>query len=339
MSSQSLNTASTTSLSPSIANLNALSSPKPSPESRQRVQQRRLTASSLSPPTSLGLPEPVYGHPPLSPRRPHSPLRNDILPRRNSQDSQSGDDRDDDDDDDDADRTWARNQSPTSASVTQFAANFAHRVGSLISPAPGSRALPSDAEIEAEAQRERDRSRREAERILTREAEERRAVEERVLALMNSSSPQSLPPARGRSQTLPNPPSPASSPKEGATGWWQTAKSRLTPTKDKESLTPAQQVIEEARSRSKEQERERRNSKGKDKDWPASTASKYTDPAYLNLKIPPTASTPRASSASPTSPYSEQDTRQVITCAGLTTNQSLADLAPAGYIAGRLPRA
>ncbi|KAG8216228.1 hypothetical protein J3R82DRAFT_8269 [Butyriboletus roseoflavus] len=293
MSSQSLNTASTTSLSPSIANLNALSSPKPSPESIQRAQQRRLTAPSLLPPTSLGLSQST-GHPPLTPHGPHSPLRNDIIPRRNSQDSKSGDD--DDDDDDDADRTWVRSQSPTT-SVTQFAANLAQRVGSLISPAPGSRALPSDAELEAEAQLERDRSRREAEQILTREAEERRATEERVLAMMNTGSPQALPPPRGRSQTLPNPPSPASSAKDGVPGWWQAAKSRLTPTKDKEPLTPAQQVIEEARSRSKE----KRNSKGKEKDWPASASSKYADPAYLNLKIPPSGSNPRASS-SPTSP-------------------------------------
>lgn len=189
-----------------------------------------------------------------------------------------------------------RSQSPTPASVSQFAANFAHRVSSLISPPSASRALPSDAELEAEAQRERDRSRREAERILTREAEERRAMEERVLAMMNSGSPQPLPPPRGRSQTLPNPPSPASSAKEGGAGWWQAAKSRLTPTKDKEPLTPAQQVIEEARSRPKETEK--RTPKGKDKD---ASASKHADPAYLSLNIPPSGSTSRAS-ASPTSP-------------------------------------
>ncbi|KAF8452732.1 hypothetical protein L210DRAFT_3639210 [Boletus edulis BED1] len=287
MSTQSLNTASTTSLSPSIANLNALSSPKPSPQSLQHAQQRRLTASSLPPPTSLGLPEPVYGHPPLSSRRPHSPLRNDAIPRRNSQDSHSGDDNDDDDDDNDANRTWVRSQSPPAASVTQFAANLALRVGSFISPAQGSQALPSDAELEADAQRARDRSRREAEQILTREAEERRTVEERVLAMMNSSSPHSVPPPRSRSQTLPNPPSPASSAKEGVTGWWQTAKSRLTPTKDKEPLTPAQKVIQEARSREKE--------KG-----PVSALTKHPDPAHLNLKIPSGGPTPRASS--PTSP-------------------------------------
>ncbi|KAF9233824.1 hypothetical protein BU15DRAFT_90208 [Melanogaster broomeanus] len=244
-----------------------------------------MTTSSQPPPSSLNLPEPVYGHPnhvPSSPRRPHSPLRNDFIPRRNSHDSQSGDDNDEDDDDsdddDDANRTWVRSQSP--ASVTQFAANIAQRVGSFISPAPGSRALPSDAELEAESQRERDRSRREAERILTQEAEERRAMEERVLAMMNS-SPQSLPPPRGRSQTLPNPPSPATSAKEAVTGWWAAAKSRITPTKDKEPLTPAQQVIEEARTREKDKKHT------KSTDWPASGSGKYGDPAYLNLKIPP----------------------------------------------------
>lgn len=48
-SSQSItNTASSTSLSPSLANLNGLSSPK-------STQQRRMTTSALPPPTSLNL--------------------------------------------------------------------------------------------------------------------------------------------------------------------------------------------------------------------------------------------------------------------------------------------
>lgn len=155
--------------------------------------------------------------------------------------------------------------------------------------------LPTEAELEAEAQRERDRSRREAELILTREAEERRAMEERILAMMNS-SPQSLPPPRNRSQTLPNTPSPAHSQKEGSPSWWAAAKARLTPTKEKEPLTPAQQVIEETKAR----EKDNKNAKGKDKEWPASSAVKYTDPAYLNLKIPSGGPPPRTSS--PTSP-------------------------------------
>ncbi|KAG2159515.1 uncharacterized protein EDB93DRAFT_1116037 [Suillus bovinus] len=285
------NTASSTSLSPSLANLNALSSPKP-------AQQRRMTVSALPPPTSLNLPEPVYGHPghaPASPRRPPSPLRNEFTHRRSSNESHSGDDYDDEDEDEDQDITWPRSRSPTSTSVTQFAANLANRVNSFISPSITGRPLPSDEELEAEAQRERDRSRREAERILTREAEERRAMEERLLSMMNS-SPQSLPPPRSRSQTLPNPPSPAHSQKDSSPSWWTAAKARLTPTKDKEQLTPAQQVIEETKAR----EKEMKSVKGKDNEWPACSASKYTNPAYLNLKIPPGGPPPRTSS--PTSP-------------------------------------
>lgn len=256
-----------------------------------------MTASTLPPPTSLNLPEPVYGHPghaPGSPRRPPSPLRNQFTHRRFSNESHSGDD-DGGNEEEDQDLTWPRSRSPTSTSVTQFAANLANRVNSFISPSVTGRPLPSDEELEAEAQRERDRSRREAERILTREAEERRAMEERVLAMMNS-SPQSLPPPRSRSQTLPNPPSPAHSQKDSTPSWWTAAKARLTPTKDKEPLTPAQQVIEEAKAR----EKEAKNTKGKENEWPASSTSKYTNPAYLNLKIPPGGPPPRTSS--PTSP-------------------------------------
>ncbi|KAG2051879.1 hypothetical protein BDR06DRAFT_973445 [Suillus hirtellus] len=280
------NTASSTSLSPSLANLNALSSPRPD-------HQRRMTASALPPATSLNLPEPVYGHPGHAPG---SPLRNEFTHRRLSNESHSGDDGDDDDDEEeDQDLTWPRSRSPTSTSVTQFAANLANRVNSFISPSIIGRPLPSDDELEAEAQRERDRSRREAERILTREAEERRAMEERVLSMMNN-SPQSLPPPRSRSQTLPNPPSPAHSQKDSSPSWWTAAKARLTPTKDKEPLTPAQQVIEETKAR----EKETKSAKGKDNEWPACSASKYTNPAYLNLKIPPGG--PPARTSSPTSP-------------------------------------
>ena len=63
--------------------------------------------------------------------------------------------------------------------------------------------LLSDAELEAEAERERDRSRREAEAILTREAQQRRLVEDRVLSMMESTK--SLPPPPSRSQTTPSP--------------------------------------------------------------------------------------------------------------------------------------
>lgn len=320
------NTASSTSLSPSLANLNALSSPKP-------AQQRRMTASALPPPTSLNLPEPVYGHPghaPGSPRRPPSPLRNEFTHRRFSNNSHSGDDEDDDEEEED--RTWPRSRSPTSASVTQFAANLANRVNSFISPSTTTKPLPSDEELEAEGQRERDRSRREAERILTREAEERRAMEERVLALMNS-SPQSLPPPRSRSQTLPNPPSPAHSQKESSPSWWAAAKSRLTPTKDKEPLTPAQQVIEETKAR----EKETKNTKGKEKEWPSSATSKYTNPAYLNLKIPSGGPPPRTSSPTSPTPARTPINRTPVNLSPAPVTQAPINLSPASLQRGTSP--
>jgi hypothetical protein len=68
----------------------------------------------------------------------------------------------------------------------------------------------SDAELGAEAERERDRSRRDAEAIFTREAQQRRLVEDRVLAIMDSTK--SLPPPP-RSQTMPDLPSPSNSQK------------------------------------------------------------------------------------------------------------------------------
>lgn len=214
------------------------------------------------------------------------------VPRRHSQESQSGDD-DSDDDDDEGNRTWVRSQSP-STSVSQFAANLRQRVGSLMTPVVSAKPLPTDAELEAEAMRERDRSRREAEMILTREAEERRAMEERVFALMGS-SPQSLPPpTRTRSNTLPNPSSPSTPGKEEGTSWWTTAKNRLTPTKEKESLTPAQQIIHDVKIR----EKEKKNSKGKEKDRPAPTTPGNS--ADFNLKIPIGGRQPHTSS--PTSP-------------------------------------
>ena len=200
------------------------------------------------------------------------------VPRRHSQESQSGDD-DNVDNDDEGNRTWVRSQSP-STSVSQFAANLAQRVGSLMTPVVSAKPLPTDAELEAEAMRERDRSRREAEWILTREAEERRAVEERVFAMMGS-SPQSLPPpTRARSNTLPNPSSPSTPGKEEGTNWWTAAKNRLTPTKEKEPRTPAQQIIHEVKTR----EKEKKNSKGRERDRPV--PSTPGNSAEFNLKIP-----------------------------------------------------
>ncbi|KIY53843.1 hypothetical protein FISHEDRAFT_10500, partial [Fistulina hepatica ATCC 64428] len=125
--------------------------------------------------------------------RPPSPLRNGFTS-----------DQEDEDDDDRRDERWPSSTS----SVSQLATNLANKVGSIvqnISPrAPGG--LPTDVELEAEAQRERDRSRREAELILMREAEERRRVEQRVLAMMES--------ARMSQHSAPHTPSPSGSPRE-----------------------------------------------------------------------------------------------------------------------------
>src|ERR1700761_2198472 len=155
-------------------------------------------------------------------------------------------------DEDDEEQHW-EDGSPTS-SLTKLASSLAQRVGlangsSLTSERSS---LPSDAELEAEASREREHSRREAERILTQEAEERRKVEERIRGLLSAKATTN--PIQGvspttRAASLPAPPSPlsmgavSSSPKEGG-GWWANAKARLTPTK--ESLTPAQQIMQEA---------------------------------------------------------------------------------------------
>ncbi|KAJ6539450.1 hypothetical protein B0H19DRAFT_1179161 [Mycena capillaripes] len=239
-------------------------------------QQRRMTA----PASSLQPPEGGY---PVHTGRPPSPLRNGYVPN-----TQTGIDPDSGDEDDDR-AEWTRSPSPSS-SVSHLAASFVQSIGNLVNNmTPRSPStLPTDLELEAEAERERDRSRREAERILTREAEDRRLVEERVLAMMESTK--SLPPPPSRSQSL-DPPSPSSSQKESG-GWWTAAKNRLTPTKE---LTPAQQVIQETKAREKE-----KKGKGKEKELPNSLA-KYTNPSYTSL-VPPPQRRPAPTSSSPTTP-------------------------------------
>ncbi|KAF9013727.1 hypothetical protein BDZ89DRAFT_918463, partial [Hymenopellis radicata] len=140
--------------------------------------------------------------------RPPSPLRNEFIPNTFTGIDMDAESEAGDDDDEDEDNRWMRSPSPSS-SMSQIAATFAQRMGTWMSPAKSPNALPTDAELEAEAERERERSRREAERILTEEAAGRRLVEDRVLAMLEST--RSLPPPPSRSQTMPNPPSPASS--------------------------------------------------------------------------------------------------------------------------------
>ena len=216
------------------------------------------------------------------------------------QGSEDGSDEDDEDDDDPA--RWHRSPSPSS-SVSHLAASFVQRVNNFvggIAPPRSPGAMPTDAELEAEAERERDRSRREAEAILTKEAQQRKLVEDRVLAMIESTK--SLPPPPSRAQTMPNPPSPSNSQKES--NWWSAAKNKLTPTKD---LTPAQQVIQEAKTREKEQkkiakEKEKEEKKAKENEWPANPQTKFTDPAFANLNIPVAPPTRKPVPQSPSSP-------------------------------------
>ncbi|TFY83160.1 hypothetical protein EWM64_g852 [Hericium alpestre] len=164
----------------------------------------------------------------------------------------------------------------------------------------------SDAELEAQAQRERDKSRREAERILTQEAEERRMMEDKVMTMLQMSSKE--PPTR--SQTLPADSSSPKTPQKEKEGpsWWIAAKNRLTPTK--EPLTPAQQIIQEAKEKEKQEKkaakRDRPRSKSRERtpEWPSSAEKKFADPAFLNLAIPRAPAPPsrRPVPGSPSSP-------------------------------------
>jgi hypothetical protein len=197
--------------------------------------------------------------------RPPSPLRHEV-------ESESGSEDGDED------------QPP--ATIGRYAADFARSVGSLMSPAKSTSTLPSDAELEAESQRERDRSRREAERILLQEARNRRRVEERVLAMLEDNHGPLSPPTR---PTSANQGSPSS---QKGDGWWSVAKSRLTPTKD--TLTPAQKIIQDTKAKEKAQRKAEKamakeEKKVREQQWPAKPNTKYADPAFAAL----------ASSASP----------------------------------------
>ncbi|PFH47594.1 hypothetical protein AMATHDRAFT_67427 [Amanita thiersii Skay4041] len=275
--------------------------------SHQQLQQRRMTLPAGIPRSSLTLPDGATSSP--TSVRPPSPLRNTFIP-----DSFTGIDPDDVSDNESDDSNDINNsntddqnkrnnnndpyRSPSPASsVSQLATSIAQRVGSFVTGASrgipsttGSSHLPTDAELEAEAQRERDRSRKEAERILTREAEERRMADERLLGMKDMGD--SLPPPPSRTQTMSNASSPSSSPKDKeSSSWWTAAKNRLTPTKEKEPLTPAQQVILDAKAREKEIEKDKKKIKGKEKEnskeWPTDTQAKYGDPALSNLNVPP----------------------------------------------------
>ncbi|KAJ3977766.1 hypothetical protein EV361DRAFT_532027 [Lentinula raphanica] len=220
------------------------------------------------------------------------------------------------DDSDDEDGSDDERERDSAASVTQFAANFANKFGNFVggmtspspSPSPGALMMTSS-DIEREAQRERERGRREAERILQAEAQ-RTSLEDRVLAMLDST--RALPPPPSRSQTMPDPQtSQPSSPSSNVASWWSAAKNRLTPTKDKDlTLTPAQQVVLDVKRSEKEREKAekeyqkelKKNSKGKEKEWPAAAETKFSDPAFFNLNVPQTPTPQHRRTDSPTSP-------------------------------------
>lgn len=249
----------------------------------------------------------MYGNNYPRPRSP-SPLRSGFKVDPDTGEIHS-EDGSDDDNDDDPDFPWGQRSQSPNPSITQFASSFAQGVGSFLSSVGSAvtPSLPTDEEIERQAERDRERSRREAERILIQEAEERRLMEEKVFAMMQTtrSSPNHISPARSQSVPPFEHPSPTPSQRESGVSWWTAAKNRLTPTK--EPLTAAQQVIQEAKEKEKREKKEaKKTEKEKEKkrsaDWPATSEDKFTNPTLLSLITPPKSSPMHASHSAPSSP-------------------------------------
>jgi hypothetical protein len=233
----------------------------------------------------------VYGNNYPRTRSP-SPLRSGfkVDPQTGEIQSEDGSD-DDDNDDEENDATWGRRSHSPNPSISKFASSFAQRVGSFVSSVGSAvpPSMPTDEELERDAERDRERSRREAERILTREAEERRIMEEKVFGMLSTThdSPKHVSPARSQSMPSFDTPSPTPSQREnGITSWWSAAKNRLTPTK--EPLTAAQQVIQEAKEKEKRDKKESKKDKDKRRsgEWPSTPENKYSNPALLSLASP-----------------------------------------------------
>jgi hypothetical protein len=246
----------------------------------------------------------VYGNNYPRARSP-SPLRSSFKVDPNTGEVQS-EDGSDNPNDDDLDATWGRRSQSPNPSISQFASSFAQRVGSFVNSVGTSvvsSSLPTDEEIEREAERDRERSRREAEQILIQEAEERRLMEEKVLAMLQPThiAPKQISPARSQSMPSFENPSPTPSQREnGVSSWWSAAKNRLTPTK--EPLTAAQQVIQETKEKEKREKKEAKKGekdRKRSSDWPAVPENKYTNPTLLSLATPPKPSTGASLSAPP----------------------------------------
>lgn len=270
------------------------------------ISGRRMTAPP--PPRPLGLPEPSTPQSSHGRTRSRSPLRHSF-----SSDT-------DGDYFTDA-RSTARDsfsaQSHGRPGVAKQLASSFLRVGSQFMGSPAGGPQPNlpqtpqsprsvhsrmtDAEIEAEAMREKERSRLEAERILTQEASERKRAEERILSMLRPTSDVQ----QHSSGTPKDDISPVfATPKKerddsGGGGWMSGLVKKLTPTKD--PLTPAQQIINDARARDKEHEKDRKKGKGKNGQWPASPEAKNSDPAFLQLGQPALPSALTTPSSSPSS--------------------------------------
>ncbi|KAG8792473.1 hypothetical protein FRC12_005973 [Ceratobasidium sp. 428] len=243
---------------------------------------------------------------PIPKRRSQSPLRPQAFDR--SMDPEVEEEEED---------VWGERTRPSaspsagagSPSMARFANTFATRVNSFFGPLEASSSNPggpmrmTDAELEAEAERAREQSRREAERILTEEAAERRRAEEKALAERAQQRAQAeqnqrmmeraqlgrpVTPTRGMSLSPVTSPGKKEKDKEGEGSWWGLAKSKLTPTrekdkekeKEKEVLTPAQQIINDARNKEKEKETDKGKKSG---DWPALPGVRSTDPTLLAM--------------------------------------------------------
>ncbi|CAE6535062.1 unnamed protein product [Rhizoctonia solani] len=273
---------------------------------------------AIPPPAPLGLPEmdnisldSAQSKPlPIPHRRSTSPLRGGPTPAFDRSMDPEVEDEDE--------LPWGERpqvaSSPLSSSpgMNRFASSFATRVNALFADPhthththTHNRPRMSDAEIEAEAERSREASRREAERILTEEAAARRRAEEQALAQRAMEREQQQrtmeraqlgrPTTPTRGMSLSPMTSPKREGKEGESSWWGLAKSKLTPTKEKEpELTPAQQIAAEARKQEKGKEKE----KGKKSiDWPATPGVRSTDPTLLAMA---------AASRSAASPHTDQ---------------------------------
>ncbi|KAF8259113.1 hypothetical protein EI94DRAFT_1049992 [Lactarius quietus] len=132
-----------------------------------------------------------------------------------SHENDKGSDESSEDNIDNHNATWGCRSHFSNPSITKFMSSFSQRIRSFVSSigsaVPAS--LPTDEELEREAERDHECSRCEAEHVLTREAEERRIMEEKVFPMLHTTrdSPKHVSPARSQSTPSFQMPSPITS--------------------------------------------------------------------------------------------------------------------------------